>query len=95
VALAVDDAQTAAALLERGGDEAGEAGAGFVAGETVEIQFALHHPASAAQVGEHPTRQADAQIGGLVAGVEAVFESERRFEGFPQDFPFVGFAFAR
>jgi hypothetical protein len=94
VALAVDHAQAAAALLQGQGDEMGEAAAGFVAGEAVQVEFALHHPAPAAQVGEHPAGQADPQVGGFVAGVEAVFEGQRAFEGLAQHLALVFLALA-
>lgn len=50
----------------------------LVAVHRMQIEFALHDPAAAAQIGKHTARQTGTQEGAFVAAVEPVFETERR-----------------
>ena len=88
--LAVNDADTAGAVVQAFGQEAAEQLARFVAIEAVQVQFLLDHPAPAAQVLEDGAGQARAQIVRLVAALQAVLQADRAVQAFVQRRLLVG-----
>ena len=88
--LAMDDAQATTALGKVLVKEGGQYLAGIITVQSVQIDFILNHPATAAQVTQYGAGQSAAQVMRFVATLQPVLQADLTMQTLMQSRPFVG-----
>ncbi len=90
MALAVHDPDATLAEMQTIGQEVGQALAGFVAIETMQVDFAFDNPAAAPQIAQDALRQPSPQVMRFVAAFQSVLQADRTVQAVAQRRAFVG-----
>ena len=88
--LAVHDAYTTRSMVQAGREKGGQQLAGLFTIQAVQVDFFLHHPATATQIAQHALGQPLAQVMRLIATFQPVLQADLAMQAFMQGGPFIG-----